>query len=911
MLQQLGIAAVDALAWTKDSLLAADTAKIKQVLKQRYNNSDWLQVSKPLQDTLREKKRDALIAYLLANPGTQTWHDTNDLYNYFLLDVEMCSCQPTSRIVQATNTVQLFVQRCFLSLENAIIIDSAVDSDWLQWQWMKNFRVWQANVKVFLYPENYIEPELLPGVIKSPFLAELENDLLQGEVTATNAEDAFQAYLEKLSNVARLEIKGSYYDDLSKTLHVFGRTFGGDPKVYYYRKFIKGRRWTPWIKVDLDINSEFIIPVVYNNRVYLFWAIITELANPIQQVNVPQAGQQAFDLKPPSKNWQIQLAYSEYKNGKWTPKKISENNDLGTIICEQATYPDVTRFFFAPFDLPIVDPGIYDSTGRIIGDPLTYAPKIKKAILKNGTLIISAHYYGDPVIIDHTPVEYNKYVGSFRVDIANGYPVKINFRTDLNLDSIQNALGHTRRNLVNVYDVELTDPATIPLPGINIALPDQARGRFKVLSSMQMGIDDRSNFFVYLGLLLQGGVLPADRLITITSNPLLPSFYHDQHRTYYLRHEYSDNLNNEITYDDYISKFLNLLDTKGFIFSFPAAPAGTNNLYKRFFNFFHPLVDYFMQRLFITGVDGLMDRGTQLKGDAVFDMATDKFDFASYYSDIIAGNKIVIYRGPSDSGLPTDDVDFSMQSGYGLYNWELFFHAPLMVAERLSQNQQFDDADRWYKYIFNPMDTSSYSSPNKFWNTKPFFETTSQDYIKERIDNVLKGINGGATDLLQDVTDWRNNPFQPHFIAEYRTVAYQKVAVMKYVSHLIRHGDYLFGQHTMESVNEATQLYILAAEILGPKPEVIPSVAKAAVDNYYQLEQKLDAMSDALVNVENLLPLNSIKGYTGTPPTGSGLPALQSLYFCTPMNERMAGPTGYWDTVADRLFKIRHCMNID
>jgi len=271
MLRQSGISAVDAIAWTKDSLLATDTVKIKQVLKQRYNNSDWLQVSKPLQDTLREKKRDALIAYLLANPGTQTWQDSDDLYNYFLLDVEMCSCQPTSRIVQATNTVQLFVQRCFLGLENAIIIDTAVDSDWLQWQWMKNFRVWQANVKVFLYPENYIEPELLPEVIKSPFLAELENDLLQGEVTAANAEDAFQAYLEKLSNVARLEIKGSYYDDLSKTLHVFGRTFGGDPKVYYYRKFIEGRRWTPWIKVDLDINSEFIIPVVYNNRVYLFW----------------------------------------------------------------------------------------------------------------------------------------------------------------------------------------------------------------------------------------------------------------------------------------------------------------------------------------------------------------------------------------------------------------------------------------------------------------------------------------------------------------------------------------------------------------------------------------------------------------------------------------------------------------
>ena len=32
------------------------------------------------------------------------------------------------------------------------------------------------------------------------------------------------------------------------------------------------------------------------------------------------------------------------------------------------------------------------------------------------------------------------------------------------------------------------------------------------------------------------------------------------------------------------------------------------------------------------------------------------------------------------------------------------------------------------------------------------------------------------------------------------------------------------------------------------------------------------------------------------------------LYFCIPANEKLLG---YWDTVADRLYKIRHCMNID
>ena len=32
------------------------------------------------------------------------------------------------------------------------------------------------------------------------------------------------------------------------------------------------------------------------------------------------------------------------------------------------------------------------------------------------------------------------------------------------------------------------------------------------------------------------------------------------------------------------------------------------------------------------------------------------------------------------------------------------------------------------------------------------------------------------------------------------------------------------------------------------------------------------------------------------------------LYFCLLPNAKLLG---YWDTVADRLFKIRHCMNIE
>ena len=99
--------------------------RIKQALKARYPPDQWVGVTQPLQNKLRHAKRDALVAHLLANPPAgQNWQTSDDLYNHFLIDVEMMACQPTSRIVQATNSVQMFVQRCFLNLEDGITVDT-------------------------------------------------------------------------------------------------------------------------------------------------------------------------------------------------------------------------------------------------------------------------------------------------------------------------------------------------------------------------------------------------------------------------------------------------------------------------------------------------------------------------------------------------------------------------------------------------------------------------------------------------------------------------------------------------------------------------------------------------------------------------------------------------------------------
>ncbi|MCY7329972.1 MAG: hypothetical protein LH618_15565, partial [Saprospiraceae bacterium] len=148
------------------------------------------------------------------------------------------------------------------------------------------------------------------------------------------------------------------------------------------------------------------------------------------------------------------------------------------------------------------------------------------------------------------------------------------------------------------------------------------------------------------------------------------------------------------------------------------------------------------------------------------------------------------------------------------------------------------------------------------------------------------------------------NPFQPHVIARMRITAYMKFTVMKYVDNLLAWGDQLFRRDTIESINEATNLYVLAAKILGTPPQKIPALQHRDDQDFETLKPHLDAFSN--FNLENLTP----DPETGDEASGAGTAnALGSMfYFGVPRNEYLLK---YWDTVADRLFKIRHSLNIE
>src|SRR5262245_30245578 len=195
---------------------------------------------------------------------------------------------------------------------------------------MRKYRVWEANRKVFLYPENWIEPELKKD--RSPFFKDLENELLQNEINQYTVETAFTNYLEKLDGVAQLEIAGFYQEDDGDQaiVHVFGRTKGGEPHLYYYRRY-DYRQWTPWEKVELDIQGDYLIPAVVSKRLFLFWPVFTEIpyeAGNSDAVPIPPSGATSAPLKKAKKQLKLQLAASDYRQGKWTPKKVSTDSVL-------------------------------------------------------------------------------------------------------------------------------------------------------------------------------------------------------------------------------------------------------------------------------------------------------------------------------------------------------------------------------------------------------------------------------------------------------------------------------------------------------------------------------------------------------------------------------------------------------
>src|SRR5712692_9609176 len=152
------------------------------------------------------------------------------------------------------------------------------------------------------------------------------------------------------------------------------------------------------------------------------------------------------------------------------------------------------------------------------------------------------------------------------------------------------------------------------------------------------------------------------------------------------------------------------------------------DVYYDFEPFYHPYVCEFIRVLNRDGIDGLLT-WTRTAG---VESSVQQLNLDFFQNDYAPTQAVL-------QPYPRDEVDFSATGAYSLYNWELFFYAPFLVAVKLSDNQRFEEALRWFHFMFNPTDASSQPSPARFWKVLPFWQhalppNTPGDELKALIE---------------------------------------------------------------------------------------------------------------------------------------------------------------------------------
>ncbi|MBN8490708.1 MAG: hypothetical protein J0M00_04675 [Burkholderiales bacterium] len=326
----LGGAPGELRAWC-DNPTPAGARALQDLVKARFGAAAWESIARTTNDQLREAQRSSLVAHVLTLPAIRglQLHTADQLFEHFLIDVQMDPKMLTSRVKQAISSVQLFANRILLNCDT-LLQPQLIDA--LQWQWRKSFNVWRANRSVFVHTENMLLGELRDD--KTPFFEELEAELAQVDVSEKLAERAVRSYLAKLEEVSRLETVALFADDAPpapdrSVLHVIGRTLGGAPRRYWYRRWVDRRDWTPWERIDVEIQGSEtaegsgvqLLPVVWRRRLYLFWLTLSLKSDAPSLA--PVDPNKPIPITPPQQFWEIKLSWSLHEDGKWSQKRVS------------------------------------------------------------------------------------------------------------------------------------------------------------------------------------------------------------------------------------------------------------------------------------------------------------------------------------------------------------------------------------------------------------------------------------------------------------------------------------------------------------------------------------------------------------------------------------------------------------
>jgi len=797
------------LACAAEAVLSAFRAKYR-------DEKDFGEKLEPFENRLRGRRRDALVDYLIKSIHPE-FESQSDLFHHFLIDVQLEGCARTSRVAAAISSLQLYVHRIRMNTEQdrrdpadpkrVHVTPDSIPAD--EWTWRKNYRVWEANRKVFLYPENYIEPDLRDD--KTPLFQELESTLLQQEINEQTVLGAYAHYLSGFEEIASLKIAGSYHDkndyDKSDILHLFGVT-PSDPPVYYYRSIDNTHysqieldrpvRWGAWRKIETNIPVRKISPVVGTDKLFAFWIEI--MTQPKSKV---EGGKSEF------------VGYKHLINLYYT------------MLCTDNTWAQRQKLELREltYVFPTVVPGsAYLRTSPaegVIDDPLRSLNGIhgthNQPIYVRQPLSITWKDYG---IYDR---ELDKITHEEPID---GYTPQ-GFLWERVYPSVR--LRYGSKGYGTEYDLKIDHYI---LASLLIDLTDNSTSRYYYgwyrpkswLLGSKIGGDIPISRHTGLPEINRDASPPRFLYITDTQN--FPhngpeyeeaSICTDERLMEYMARIWQYQFLTELRYISPIaeisySDLIEVVNNHGGIFThwiihsnqqdFLVIMDATLDLYPHFSieRLGTKLAKPLRQALMFGGVDNLLSTKFQeMLGEPAL--------------------PIRILERIYDT---TKVGEINFDGSLGVYFREIFFHVPFLIGNYLNSQQRFAAAQRWYNFILDPT-ASETTDPatDRVWR-----------YIEFRALGIqaLRGILEDSKALGVYLKD----PFNPHAIARLRLSAYQKTIYMKYIDNLLDWGDSLYAQYTAEAINEAMLLYVLASDMLGSRPAELGECGEGAIEPTYE-----------------------------------------------------------------------------
>lgn len=870
-----------ALAYSKtpdntiDPSVLAET--ILQNLKPSMSESSWSATWATIDGKTNEIKRDAMLPLAVYETGKVVGNikSAEDLYEWLLIDVKKSGVQTISYVKEALNAAQLYIQRCIMSLEEDVVVKKS-DLPEANWDWMMSFQTWAANRQVFLYPENFVEPGIRKS--KTDLFVTLENELSQSNVTDETVEAAFTKYMDEFHNIANLKYVDAYHcnkenesGNVEEVLFLFART-RTIPYQYYYITRTNQKQWSQWNEINIPINAENITGLYAFSKLYIFWTEIKnyqESTTTNDKINISKLS--------------ISCSYYDF-SGNWKQPQVILSDQTIQIELEKPqangfVNPFGNELFLADqpcfhrlMALPVSRTNILASewkTGMQEKLVIFFGPFVNISKVLGGKSI-NYDQGVPPVVINFEKSIYSQYEEIVALKSTQEQywplcaPVVVN--SDLSHDFILNS---DESFLFDVDRVGSQIPSFCPReahytnPTVPSALLNKLEcGSVKNTLYTSYSMGEGNNPVIEGGeqLLLGDISLFQSDIIPVHNQPGMFLFGNNDEVFLLQKSLYkniSESMEVSVLNSNALKKVTSLCyNPKNFIFleqSFVTERISTG------------AIPDLSRRLFVGGLDRLLDLSAQqvpLESDSLFDLLQ-----------------------PSSAVTPPplrlgNQVDF--YGCYGNYYWELFFFAPMLVAQRLAANQRFREAEDWLQYVFDPTRHIDLVTAESFKSASMgpgratlYFEICVQKNLIDN-DGLVTELGGKVTpqelltllandketvtiqiathvwavlqnfylpkpgtthywqyqpfrndqiqslwEMLSDSEEIRvydNDPFDPHAIARLRPGAYQKAVVMKYIENLTSWGDQDFRRYTWETINSAMMLYEYARNLLGPRP---------------------------------------------------------------------------------------------